>query len=164
MRLQELEKLQPKKLQEAEPSASTASSPPGSSSAGTSAQSSGSQKVPHQGGWLSLKWNPFSAFPGSTPPQNQQQPLTPEQEAKLARARLESQVIGGSLSCKKRANLTFMLSNESCSDSPEILTHVFNCHKQVLREMGPPPSPPRPPKGLYLHGSVGSGESYPPSS
>ena len=30
---------------------------------------------------------------------------------------------------------------------------------RALRELGPSPSPPAPPKGIYLHGSVGSGKT-----
>lgn len=36
---------------------------------------------------------------------------------------------------------------------------VARSRQQLLKEMGPPPSPPAAPTGLYIHGSVGSGKS-----
>jgi hypothetical protein len=36
---------------------------------------------------------------------------------------------------------------------------VARSRQQLLKELGSPPSPPAAPKGLYIHGSVGSGKS-----
>jgi hypothetical protein len=40
-----------------------------------------------------------------------------------------------------------------------ISVHCFFSPSQVHKELGPAPRPPAAPKGLYLHGSVGSGKT-----